>query len=184
MARRNAQRTTGAAARAELLRQSEDALQRCMAMDPSDGRSYVSLGRLMVQQRRYAEAEAVYEEGSAATGGTNAYVWTAWANLSAKRGDVPRARRLFDAATVADDRHAAAWHGWGLLEKRQGNFLRARDLWMKGVQKTQAQPNPYLYQSLAVLAAGLGRTDEARKWFDAGTRTPMVRALAALGVTH
>lgn len=39
--------------------------------------------------------------------------------------------QLFDAATVANSRHAAAWHGWGLLEKREGNLVKARDLWMK-----------------------------------------------------
>jgi hypothetical protein len=39
--------------------------------------------------------------------------------------------QLFDAATVADKKHAAAWHGWGMLEKKQGNLLRARDLWKK-----------------------------------------------------
>lgn len=83
--------------------------------------------------------------------------------------------QMFDAATVADGAHAAAWHGWGLLEKREGNYLRARDLWLTGVQKTRTKPNPYLYQSLAVLAADLQRPDEARKWFQAGTGTPMVR---------
>jgi len=39
--------------------------------------------------------------------------------------------QLFDAAIVANKRHAASWHGWGLLEKRQGNFARAKDLWLK-----------------------------------------------------
>lgn len=179
-ARQKAQRIRLHDQRVEVLRQAEDTLYRCIAMDPSDGRAYVSLGRLYVQQRRYAEADKVYEDGSAATSGSNAYIWTAWANLAAKKGDVARARKLFDAATVADDRHAAAWHGWGLLEKRQGNFLRARDLWMRGVQNTRRNPNPYLYQSLAVLAAELGRTEEARTWFDAGTRTPMGSSSHAL----
>ena len=35
---------------------------------PEDGRPYVSLGKLMVQQRRYKEALALYEEGCTATG--------------------------------------------------------------------------------------------------------------------
>ena len=42
--------------------------------------------------------------------------------------------QLFDAALVANNKHAASWHGWGLLEKQQGNFKKARDLWMKVVR--------------------------------------------------
>jgi len=41
---------------------------RCLAMDGSDGRVYVALGKLLVQQRRYDEARSIYEEGSTATG--------------------------------------------------------------------------------------------------------------------
>lgn len=59
-----------------------------------------------------------------AAGGTNAHIWAAWAYLAAKLGNVSLARRLYDAAIVANPLHAAAWHGWGLLEKEQGNFLR------------------------------------------------------------
>lgn len=41
---------------------------RCKELFPEDGRSYVSLGKLYVQQRRYDEALALYEEGCTATG--------------------------------------------------------------------------------------------------------------------
>ena len=140
-------------------------------MDPEDGRAYVSLGKLLVQQRRYDEALQLYESGSAATGGTNAHIWTAWAYLAGKRGNVALARRLFDAAIVASPTHAAAYHGWGLLEKKEGNMTRARDVWARGLEATVSKPNPYLYQSLAVLAADLDRPEEARKWFRAGTKT-------------
>ncbi len=50
-----------------MLEETEATLLRCMAMDPTDGRSYVSLGRLYVQQRRYDEAEAVFDRGCTAT---------------------------------------------------------------------------------------------------------------------
>lgn len=50
------------------LRQSEELLQKCMAMDPADGRSYVSLGKVLVMQRRYDEARKLYEDGAAVTG--------------------------------------------------------------------------------------------------------------------
>ena len=47
----------------------------------------------------------------------------------------------------------------------------ARDLWLQGIQSLRRTPNPYLYQSLAVLAAEMDCVEEARKWFREGTRT-------------
>jgi hypothetical protein len=59
-------------------------------------------------------------------GNTSPYIWAAWGYLEALTGNVSRARKLFDAAIVVDETHAAAWHKWGMLEMRQGNYLRAR----------------------------------------------------------
>ena len=47
-------------------------------MDPTDARAHVSLGKLLVQQRRYEEARALYEEGSTATGGENHPLQMLW----------------------------------------------------------------------------------------------------------
>lgn len=160
--------------RAERLQQdgvAEAALRRCLAMDATDGRAYVGLGKVLVSQRRFDEARQLYEEGSMATDGANAHIWQAWATLESRCSNVNYARQLFDAAVTASSSHAAAWHGWGLLEKRQGNLLRARDLWLKGIRKTSDRPNPFLYQSVAVLAGEMGLTSESRKWFEEATRT-------------
>ena len=64
-------------------------------------------------------------------GGQNEYVWQSWAMLESRCGNIGQARKLFDAALVANRGHAAAWHGWGLMEKRQGNLLKAKDIWVK-----------------------------------------------------
>ena len=48
---------------------AEYAWRRCLSLDATDGRPYVALGKLLVQQRRYDEARSIYEEGSTATGG-------------------------------------------------------------------------------------------------------------------
>ena len=37
-------------------------------MDPTDGRAYVGLGKLLVQQKRFEEARKLYDDGAAATG--------------------------------------------------------------------------------------------------------------------
>ena len=124
----SAQRATDPNDRAKLLREAEAALRKCLEMDPEDGRAYVSLGKIMVQQRRFNEALALYEAGSAATGGTYAHIWTAWAYLAARRNNAALARRLYDAAIVASPAHAAAYHGWGLLEKFEGNVTRSSRL--------------------------------------------------------
>ncbi|DBA72955.1 hypothetical protein WJX79_002845 [Trebouxia sp. C0005] len=151
----------------------ESTLRRVLAMDPTDGRAYVGLGKLLVQQKRFEEARKLYDDGAAATGGLNEYIWQAWAYLESKQNNVGQARKLYDAALVANNEHAASWHGWGLLEKRQGNFRKARDLWMKGIKATKSKPNSYLYQALALMATELNYTEEARQWFMEGTKTVM-----------
>ena len=37
-------------------------------MDPTDGRAYVTLGKLLLQQKRFEEARKLYDDGAAATG--------------------------------------------------------------------------------------------------------------------
>lgn len=165
--RQKARRVNSPKVRQKLLQEVEDGLMKCMGQDPTDGRSYVSLGKHYVSLGRLEDAKRVYEEGTKATKGENAYIWQAWATLEYKQKNVKQARKLFDAATVADKQHAAAWHGWGMLEKSEGNFKRARDLFVKGIRYQPPQsPNAFLYQSVGVLAAELGRPEEARQWFE------------------
>lgn len=48
-----------------------------------------------------------------------------------------------------------------------------RDLWTSGINKCRrvsSRSNTYLYCSLAVMAAELGKLSEARAWFQEGTR--------------
>jgi len=140
--------------------------------DPTDGRPYLGLARLLEQDGRTEDARRVYDQGTRATEGENAFLWQAWAVLEERAGNPGTARRLYDAATVADKRHAAAWHAWGMLEKRQGNYQRARDLFMQGLRLIGDRPGvEFLHQSLGVMAAERGRADDARAHFAAGART-------------
>lgn len=54
---------------------AEAALRNCIAMDATDGRGYVGLGKILISQRRYDEARKLYEDGSMATDGANAFIW-------------------------------------------------------------------------------------------------------------
>jgi len=157
--------------RMEKLQKAEELFRECLSISPNDGRAYVSLARILMDQQRFDEAVKLYEDGVRMTEGRNAYMWCAWANYEAKKGNYRVARDMFDASTAVDPAHAAAWHGWGMMEKRTGNLLRARDVWLKGIRKTKEKPNPYLFQSVALLAADMGLVEEARKWFLKGTTT-------------
>lgn len=58
-----------------------------------------------------------------------------------------------------------------------------RDLWTSGISKCRrvsSRSNTYLYCSLAVMAAELGKLSEARAWFQEGTRLAEGRCSCAL----
>jgi cytochrome c-type biogenesis protein CcmH/NrfG len=59
-----------------LLREAEDSLRGCVRVDPADPRSYVVLGKLLVQQKRYDEARKLYADGTTATGKYLLIVWS------------------------------------------------------------------------------------------------------------
>ncbi|CAM6119782.1 unnamed protein product [Calypogeia fissa] len=139
---------------------SETILRKCIRDWPDDGRPYVALGKLFLQQNRIGDARNVYDSGCQAVRGENPYVWQAWATLEEKCGDISKARKLYDAAIVADKKHVSAWHGWANLELRAGNVRKARSLLNKGLKF--CGPNEYIYQTLALLESRDGKVEEAR----------------------
>jgi tetratricopeptide (TPR) repeat protein len=164
-------RATGATRR-QLNAAVRELYAKALSYNPSDGRAYLGLARLLEKEGRVDEAREMYDQGTRATGGDNPFLWQAWAVLEERQGQVAPARRLYDAATVADKRHAAAWHAWGMLEKRQGNYQKARDLFVQGLRLVGDRPGvEFLHQSLGCMAAERGRADEARAHFAAGART-------------
>lgn len=148
---------------------AEEILQQCVYYWPEDGRPYVALGKVLRKQSRISEARAVYEKGSQATQGENAYIWQCWAVMENELGNVRKARELFDAATVADKRHIAAWHGWAILELKQGNLKKARNLLGKAIKYCGG--NEYVYQTLALLEAKANRYEQASYLFRQATRS-------------
>lgn len=158
-----------------------ETFKRAMVYDPADGRAYVGIGKIYVQQKDYNKAREVYENGTRATGSENAYLWQAFATLEKKAGNVQQARKYFDAAVIANPKHAAAWHGWGELEREEGNYQRARDLFLKGVMKVpKSDASAHLYHSLGLMAMERGRYDEARKHFRDGANTEKGAKSAAI----
>ncbi|CAO2832363.1 unnamed protein product [Amaranthus hypochondriacus] len=148
--------------------EAEDILQQCIYYWPEDGRPYVALGKVLRKQSQISEARVIYEKGSQATQGENAFIWQCWAVMENELGNVRKARELFDAATVADKRHIAAWHGWAVLELKQGNIKKARNLLGKGIKYCGG--NEYVYQTLALLEAKANRYEQARFLFRQATK--------------
>lgn len=142
---------------------AEKILRQCIKDWPSDGRSYVALGSRLMKQGRFVDARAIYEDGCQAARGENPYIWQAWAILEQKLGHISQARKLFDASTAADVKHAAAWHGWAVLELQQGNSRKAKELLSKGIKFCRA--NEYLYQTSALMECKAGKLEEARALF-------------------
>jgi tetratricopeptide (TPR) repeat protein len=144
-------------------------LKQCIRDWPDDGRPYVALGNLLTRMNKVQEARKVYEDGCQAVRGENAYIWQAWAVLEDRSGNSSKARKLFDAATVADKTHAAAWHAWAVLEFREGDTKKARGLLNKGLKNCGA--NEYIFQTLACIEVKAARFEQARLLFDKATRT-------------
>jgi tetratricopeptide (TPR) repeat protein len=89
-----------------------------------------------------------------------------------QEGKYKRAKEYFNAALVANPKHAAAWHGLGMLEMNEGNLVAARDTFKQGIGKVD-EPSPFLYEGIGRLAAGLGLAQEARYWFREGTNSAL-----------
>lgn len=54
--------------KSEMIQEVETTLRRCIALDPTDARAYVSLGKHLRLERRFEEAGRVYDDGIAVTG--------------------------------------------------------------------------------------------------------------------
>ncbi|CAG9467033.1 unnamed protein product [Pedinophyceae sp. YPF-701] len=169
LANRKAHTTLNPETRARLLAEAEETFRAAVRKDPEDPRPYVGLGKLLGRAGRWEEARRLYEDGSQATNGTSAHLWQAWATMESLRGREGEARKLFDAATVADASHAAAWHGWGMLEMRGGNLARARDLFLRGLKHARpGNESPFLYHSLSRVCRRMGDIEGADIWLERG----------------
>jgi tetratricopeptide (TPR) repeat protein len=169
------------AERRKLREPSIETFKRAIQYDAKDGRAYVGIGKIYVQQKEYAKAREIYEFGTRATGSENAHLWQAFATLERKAGNIQQARKYFDAATIANPKHAAAWHGWGELERGEGNYQRARDLFLKGLMKVpKSESSAHLYHSLGLMAMERGRFEEARAHFRDGAKTDKGAKSAAI----
>eukprot|EP00252_Welwitschia_mirabilis_P026320 TRINITY_DN859_c0_g1_i3.p1 TRINITY_DN859_c0_g1~~TRINITY_DN859_c0_g1_i3.p1 ORF type:complete len:533 (+),score=130.26 TRINITY_DN859_c0_g1_i3:129-1727(+) len=104
--------------------------------------------RSLFRRGRYEKAEQLLRKG--------------WAVLEQKMGKVKKARKLYDAAIVANKKHVAAWHAWACLEIREGNVKKARELLKNGLKN--CGPSPYIFHTLALLEIKARRYEKAQSF--------------------
>lgn len=68
LSRNAAFRASSGKEKAKRQKDAETTLRRVLTMDPTDGRAYVTLGKLLLEQKRIEEARKLYDDGAAATG--------------------------------------------------------------------------------------------------------------------
>ena len=143
MCRRQGVIATDADQREKMFRQAEASYQRILSMDPTDGRAYVGLGRLLEIERRYDDARRLLEDGCAVAGrsfnslslrtshergccleGANPFLWTALGNLEAKENRLDAARNSFEAAITADRSVCSFFVGGGPRRRSAGPTRR------------------------------------------------------------
>tara|TARA_B110000305_G_scaffold202629_1_gene231084 strand:- start:678 stop:995 length:318 start_codon:yes stop_codon:yes gene_type:complete len=52
-------------------------------------------------------------------------------STQARLGNDDEARKMFNLAIVADEKHPHAWQAWGVMEQQRGNFIVAKKLFEK-----------------------------------------------------
>ncbi|KAK6278449.1 hypothetical protein POUND7_018716 [Theobroma cacao] len=126
--------------------EAETILEKCIYYWPEDGRSYVTLGKILSKQSKMAEARAVYERGCQATQGENPYIWQdgycdhylpgfantpfyPLENCKIVLGDEDSKFSKYSgrfAFYVLKQRRC--FMCWAVLENKMGNIRRAREL--------------------------------------------------------
>ena len=124
-------------------------------------------------------ARTLYDAATVAGSG-HAAAWHGWGLLEKRQGNIVRARDLWMKVRHTPMPIVSVHDGYvSLLDMSHGWTPRLAARRLQGIRRTQNNPNPYLFQSVAQLAADMGLTDEARKWFQRGTSTFLVRTLTA-----
>jgi hypothetical protein len=115
--------------------------RRCLALDPADPRTYVILGKTLLQQRRYDEARVLYQDGCANTGLEvpaqsalhRGSLWPEAVDFATSpittMPCVIQRDALPCASCCLGNTNPYIWSAWGWLEAVSGNADRARQLY-------------------------------------------------------
>ncbi len=88
--------------------------------------------------------------------------------LAKDRGEIEKARALFDEATKIKSDYSEAYAAWASLEGEIGSLERARELYKISVEKNPL--NSVAFLNWAILEERQGHNQDARKLFDESVR--------------
>ena len=147
-----------------------------------------NLGSLYREQRRIADAEAVYEQGfemfrmpGVVNDMVKAVILSDYGMLEKLKGNAAAARKAFDECLAIRERTLPPGHPqllmtWNALadfEYGGGQFARAEELFRKTVSTCDASPNlkddrvcAGAYNGLALTLGARGMDDEAQRYFE------------------
>jgi len=141
--------------------------EKCLALDPSDGRAWLGLARHSVNSKKgravgVEHAREIYADGLRSCPG-NPYLLQACGVLEERQGDIPKAMELYNEALKCDPTHAASWVSKGRLEQR---LRRCDDSRLSYRRAVEAQPaSYYAWHCWAMLEADAKNFKEARLLF-------------------
>ena len=98
--------------------------QRCLRIDPHDGRAWLALARLAERRRSFDKAERLYQEGIRFCP-ESPYLLQAYGAYHERRGDLSNALRLYALGARSDRDHCASWVALGKLLSRLGDDAAA-----------------------------------------------------------
>jgi tetratricopeptide (TPR) repeat protein len=139
-------------------------LQRAAQRRPPFPPAFFELGKLLRQERRLAEAEAVLRRGMEAAPGVAEFP-LALGNVLLERGNMEGAKQTFAAALAIAPGHTAALQGLVLSLKDSGDFEAAAERAREAFARNPSDSEMRLL--LATCLLELGRTEEATEHFGA-----------------
>jgi tetratricopeptide (TPR) repeat protein len=122
---------------------------------PSHAAAWVSLAELRTKKLRQGPNagrlcfQRAERELKLARLPQSAYVYTAWASLEYKAGDIRKARELFQSALDLDPRCSSAWLQLGVLEANKENWTKAKECFETVL--TFDQRNSRVIQAYAIM---------------------------------
>ena len=96
---------------------------KILNLDPSDAHSHLGLARLQARREMHAsendnsDARKSFERGTTSCP-KSVHLWQAWAVYEESRGNIEKARELFEQALKFDAYNPYVCHAYGLMEKK------------------------------------------------------------------
>lgn len=104
----------------EKVRAAERRFLQVLSLEPTNVHTLVALGALYSEERHFEKAEQKLQEARTLEGDTP-FIYGAWGNMELRRGNVSRAKRLFQEVLDMDRANVVALNSLAQVSAREGN---------------------------------------------------------------